>query len=87
VTERCRASGPDPDLRELVDEGGGGYFELKSTDNLAATFERIAHELHSQYLLGFVADRFDGRAHALEVRVRRPGLVVRARKSYVAPEP
>lgn len=87
VVERCRESGPDPDLRELTEEGGGGYFELKSTDNLAATFERIAHELHSQYLLGFVTSGSDGRLHALDVRVRRPGLTVRARKSYVAPGP
>lgn len=84
--DTCRDTRPDPDLRELADEGGGGYFELGSTDDLASTFERIAYELHSQYLLAFVAPELDGRPHQIEVRVKRPGVTVRARKGYVAGE-
>lgn len=83
-TTSCRENRPDPDLRELADEAGGGYFELRSTDDLAATFERVAYELHSQYLLAFVAPELDGRVHQLEVRVKRPDVIIRARKSYVA---
>jgi hypothetical protein len=41
-------------------------------------------ELHSQYLLGFTPSTLDGRVHTLEVRLNRPGLTARARKSYVA---
>jgi VWFA-related protein len=80
----CRNAGPDPDLRRLVEVGGGGYFELSSTDDLTATFERVAHEIHTQYLLGFTPTELDGELHDLEVRVTRPGLVVRARRSYLA---
>nr|AGD93300.1 von Willebrand factor type A [uncultured bacterium]AGD93313.1 von Willebrand factor type A [uncultured bacterium] len=75
---------PDPGLRKLALASGGGYFELSSTRDLAATFARVADELHRQYLLGFVPRKLDGKAHDLEVRVKRDGLVARARKSYVA---
>ncbi len=82
--DNCRNTAPDPDLREVAEAGGGGYFELDSADNLASTFRRVAHELHSQYLLAFVAPELDGQLHTLEVRMKRPGLTVRARRSYLA---
>lgn len=85
VAAECRETGPDPDLRELAVTGGGGYFELRSTDDLTSTFERVGRELHSQYLIGFVAPELDGELHALEVRVKRPDVSVRARRTYVAP--
>jgi VWFA-related protein len=80
----CRETGPDPDLRELAVAGGGGYFELRSTDDLTATFERVARELHSQYLIGFAAPELDGQLHHLEVRVKRADVTVRARRTYLA---
>jgi Ca-activated chloride channel homolog len=75
---------PDPGLRKLALASGGGYFELTSTRDLASTFARVADELHRQYLIGFVPQKLDGKAHDLEVRVKGDGLVARARKSYVA---
>jgi VWFA-related protein len=80
----CRASGPDPDLRELAAVGGGGYFELRSTDDLRLTFARVADELHHQYLLAFTATKLDHTLHRLEVRVRQPHMAVRARRTYLA---
>ena len=80
----CTPTKPDPNLAELAAVGGGGYFELHSTDNLTTTFKRIADELHHQYLLAFTAEALDGKAHTLDVRLRQPGLTARARKSYVA---
>lgn len=77
-------SRPDRHLRRLAEETGGGYFELEKTSELAPTFTRVAQELHSQYVLGFTPAELDGRVHELEVRVRRPGMKARARKSYVA---
>lgn len=77
-------SRPDRNLRRIADETGGGYFELKETDELAPTFTRVSQELRSQYLLGFAPEELDGRVHELEVRVRTPGMTVRARKSYLA---
>lgn len=77
-------SRPDRVLRRLAEETGGGYFELKETDELGATFTRVAQELHSQYVLGFTPERLDGKVHKLEVRVKRPGMTARSRRSYVA---
>lgn len=62
---------------------GGGYFEARNDENLEVVFGRILEELRHQYLLGFSATP-DGREHAITVRVTRPGLNVRARKSYLA---
>jgi Ca-activated chloride channel family protein len=75
---------PDPGLKELADETGGGYFELLDAENLGPTFARVAEELHRQYLIAFSAPRLDGKLHKLEVRVRQPLMTARARKSYVA---
>jgi len=80
----CSATQPDPGLRTLADEGGGAYVELRPTDDLAAAFARVADELHRQYLLGFVPTALDGKTHVIEVRVHRPDLTARARRSYVA---
>ena len=68
----------------MSDDTGGGFFNLKKKDELGPTFTRIAQELHSQYVLGFTPETADGKVHKLEVKVKRPGLTARARKSYVA---
>jgi len=75
---------PDRGLRRLADETGGGYFELKKTDELAPTFTRVAQELHSQYTLGFTPTTLDGREHKLTVRIKTPGMTARARRTYIA---
>jgi len=75
---------PDEGLRKIADETGGGYVELQWTDDLDASFRRVAEELHSQYVIGFTPEKADGKLHKLEVRVNVPGLTVRTRKSYVA---
>lgn len=77
-------SRPDRNLRRIADETGGGYFELKETDELAPTFTRVAQELRSQYLLGFAPESLDGKVHKLDVRVKQTGMTVRARRSYLA---
>jgi VWFA-related protein len=81
---RMQRSRPDRALRRLADETGGGYFELKKTDELAPTFTRVAQELHSLYALGFTPSALDDKEHRLEVRVRGQGMSARARKTYVA---
>jgi Ca-activated chloride channel family protein len=84
--QRVRTS-PDRGLRRLSDETGGGFFMLKLKDDLGSTFTRIAQELHSQYVMGFSPESLDNKVHKLEVRVKRPGMTARARKSYVAAPP
>jgi Ca-activated chloride channel homolog len=75
---------PDSGLRRLAEETGGGYFELEKTSDLAPTFTRVAQELHSQYALGFTPAQLDGKVHRLNVRTKKPGMTVRARRSYLA---
>jgi Ca-activated chloride channel homolog len=84
--QRVRTS-PDRGLRRLSDETGGGFFMLKKKDELGPTFTRIAQELHNQYVMGFTPETLDNKIHKLEVRVKRPGMTARARKSYVASPP
>jgi Ca-activated chloride channel family protein len=75
---------PDRSLRRVADETGGGYFELAKTAQLAPTFTRVEQELHSQYLIGFTPAALDGKVHKLDVRVKKPGMQARARKTYLA---
>ena len=50
----------------------------------SSTFTRVAQELHSQYVLGFTPTQLDGKVHKLAVRVKKPGMTARARRSYLA---
>lgn len=79
-----RVTRPDRNLRRLAEQTGGGYFELRRTADLNATFTRVADELHRQYVLGFTPERLDGTVHKLETRVKVSGMTVRARQSYLA---
>jgi VWFA-related protein len=83
-SSRMTAQKPDEGLAKIAMETGGGYFELTNTEDLSSTFARVADELHHQYALGFTPEKLDGKSHKLEVRLKRPGLTARARKSYVA---
>ena len=82
--QRMVRSEPDSGLRKIADETGGGYFELKKSADLAPTFTRVAQELHAQYVMGFTPTQLDGKVHKLSVRVKKPGMTARARRSYLA---
>ncbi len=82
--QRMVKSRPDSGLRKIADETGGGYFELTRADDLAPTFTKIAQELHSQYVIGFSPTSLDNKVHKLAVKMKQPGLVPRARRSYLA---
>src|SRR6185436_14878067 len=75
---------PDGGLRKIADETGGGYFELSKSSDLAPTFTRVAQELHAQYVIGFTPTQLDNRVHKLAVKMKQPGMLARARRSYVA---
>ena len=82
--QRRQRSSPDRGLKKLSEETGGGFFLLKKEAELGPTFTRVAQELHSQYVLGFSPATLDGKVHKLEVKVKKPGMSPRARKSYLA---
>jgi VWFA-related protein len=72
---------------QTLSEGTGG-FSTVSTNNLAAAFDRIQKENSTYYVLGYYPTnaKRDGRFRSIDVRVARPGLRVRARNGYVAPQ-
>jgi VWFA-related protein len=64
-----------------------GGFALSNSNSFENAFDRIVQENSSYYVLGFSSsnDRRDGRFRKLDVRVNRPGLMVRGRTGYMAP--
>ena len=73
-------------LRTMSDETGG--FAVVNRNDFENAFQRIVDDNSSYYVMGYYStnERRDGRFRRIEVRVKdRPGLVVRARKGYVAP--
>ena len=73
-------------LRVMGEETGG--FAIVNQNSFRDAFQRIVDDNSSYYVMGYYStnDRRDGRFRKIEVRLPdRPGLVVRARKGYVAP--
>ncbi len=70
-------------LRTLADRTDG--LAIVNTNNISAGLRRVVDDLTSYYLLGYYASgRLDGRFHSITVRVKRPGIRVRARQGYLA---
>ena len=71
-------------LGALARATGGWSFELKPADDVVATARRVADELHRQYRLGFAPASLDDKLHRIDVKVKKPGFSVHARRSYLA---
>lgn len=71
-------------LRLLADNTDG--LAIINNNNLDAGAARIVQDLSSYYLLGYYSgnETLDGKWRAIKVRVKRPGVQVRARKGYRA---
>lgn len=74
-------------LRTLADETGG--YAAVNSNNVANALNRIVRANSTYYVLGYYPKDTpkDGRFHKIEVRTRRPGLRISARKGYVSPRP
>jgi Ca-activated chloride channel family protein len=71
-------------LREITAESGGRTEIVQNSADLTSSTESIAHELNSQYLLGYSSiHATDGQYHSIRVKVSGSGLKVRARNGYV----
>ena len=72
-------------LEELARNSGGRKFEANTTYNLDAAFRGIAEELRQQYSIGYYPKEVgeEGDRRSIRVRVMRPGVVVRAKNSYI----
>lgn len=82
--DRARLNARLASLRALAADTDG--LAIVQTNDLEGGFKRIVADLSSYYLLGYYSTRkMDGRFHSIRVRVKRPGVQVRARRGYLAP--
>ncbi len=60
--------------------------KIREMGDLRPAFRRVAEELSSQYSIGYYPRnlKHDGKFHGVEVTAKRPGLLARTRKGYVA---
>ncbi|MBA3948645.1 MAG: VWA domain-containing protein [Acidobacteria bacterium] len=69
-----------------VDTGG---MMIRNENNFGRALDTIAADANRYYVLGYqpANTAFDGKYRSIEVRVKRPGARVRARRGYLALEP
>ena len=81
--DRARLDARNTSLRTIAEATDG--IAVVNTNDLGRGLRRIADDLSSYYLLGYYSSgRLDGRFHTITVRVKRPGVQVRARRGYLA---
>jgi VWFA-related protein len=73
-------------LRTISEETGG--FAAVNSNDFKSSYSRIIQENSSYYVLGYYSTdtRRDGQFRKVTVKMKQPGLEVRARKGYVAPK-
>jgi Ca-activated chloride channel homolog len=86
VSMRLRTSDAVALLTVMADETGGRYVEAEWDRSLGETFQQILREYRQRYILTFSPEgvRTGDGWHALEVKVKRGGALVRARTRYWA---
>jgi hypothetical protein len=84
VRQKVGAERPSRDLERIAIDTGGAFYEVGVNDDLNPVFTEVVQQLRQQYVLGFVPAAFDGKRHSLSVKVKRAGLEVQARRSYIA---
>jgi VWFA-related protein len=73
-------------LRTLAEATDG--LAIVDSNDLAGGLRRVVTDLSSYYLLGYYSSgKLDGRFHPISVRVKQPGIKVRARRGYLAATP
>jgi hypothetical protein len=69
-------------LRMLADATDG--LAIVGSNDIAGGLKRVVADLTSYYLLGYYSNaKLDGKFHSITVRVKRPGVQVRARRGYL----
>jgi VWFA-related protein len=73
-------------LRTLAEATDG--IAIVDSNNLGGGLKRIVDDLSSYYLIGYYSNgKLDGKFHSISLRVKRPGVRVRARRGYLAATP
>lgn len=81
------AVGSSASLADLADATGGLVIPVESSAELGATFTQILKEFHSRYVLTYSPTGVRaGGFHAIDIRMKRRGLTVKARTGYVGVE-
>ena len=77
-------SDPHFGLGSLAEDTGG--LLLDNSNDFRPAFDRLNSDLRNYYLLGYTPSKrtFDGKFRTIQVKVKRPGVAVAARKGYFA---
>jgi hypothetical protein len=80
--DRANLAAREDSLREMAANTDG--IAVVATNQIENALKRIVADLSSYYLLGYYSTntRLDGRFRSITVRVKRPGVQVRARRGY-----
>lgn len=74
-------------LTDLGEATGGDLIEVESTRDLSGTFTRVLDEFRQRYLVSYEPTGVEKAGwHRLEVKVKRPGVRVKARPGYLRGE-
>lgn len=83
IEDSQRLTARNDSLRTMAEVTDG--LAVVQTGDLSAGMRRIVEDLSSYYLLGYYSTQeLDGKFHRLTVRIKRPGVRVRARTGYLA---
>src|SRR3954467_13782628 len=83
VEDRQRLDARRDSLRELADTTDG--LAVVGASDIAAGLRRITDDVSAYCLLGYYSTgKLDGKFHTINVRVKRPGADVRARRGFLA---
>jgi hypothetical protein len=77
-------AGPTHGLAELANSTGGQY--ISNTNDLNGAFRRVNEDRRYYYMLAYSSSNaaLDNSFRSISVKVRRPGVTVRARPGYIA---
>lgn len=78
---------PESGMAQLADQTGG--FLVRDTNDLKGRMAQIDQDMSAYYLISYAPKQHenDGRFHSIEVKLKRSGLTVQARKGYFAVDP
>jgi VWFA-related protein len=84
VEDNARLIARSSSLRRLAEATDG--LAILGSNDIAKGLKRITDDMSSYYLLGYYSTgKLDGKFHSIRVRVKRPGVEIRARRGYLAP--
>ena len=75
-------------LKEIAKRSGGRFYDVENITDTKQVFTNIAEELRRQYRVEYYPSNSarDGSYRRIRVTVNKPGVVIRARQGYRAPD-